>query len=149
MGIEQDLGLEYGPFFSLLLIAINGQLSIFFFLCWLSSSTTLVKKKPGEVSAYAAFNKDCKPINGTLRAEDFEREILHKPAEFEREEEEEEEELEEQLKKSSKAKPNKVKRNDTCKCGSGKKFKKCCGDEAWLAKQKYKPEIYGESDESD
>ncbi|XP_050510600.1 uncharacterized protein LOC126887234 [Diabrotica virgifera virgifera] len=36
-------------------------------------------KKKGEVSAYSVFNKDCKSIDGTLKAEQFEREIRYGP----------------------------------------------------------------------
>ncbi|KAL3288492.1 hypothetical protein HHI36_002934 [Cryptolaemus montrouzieri] len=36
-------------------------------------------KKPGEVSAYSVFNKDCVSIDGTLKAEQFEREIMFGP----------------------------------------------------------------------
>lgn len=32
-------------------------------------------KAPGEVSAYSVFNEDFKSIDGTLKAEQFEREI--------------------------------------------------------------------------
>ncbi|CAH0551914.1 unnamed protein product [Brassicogethes aeneus] len=35
------------------------------------------KRKRGEVSAYSVFNKDCKSIDGTLKAEQFEREIRY------------------------------------------------------------------------
>lgn len=35
-------------------------------------------KKKGEISAYSVFNPDCKPIDGTFTAEQFERELLHK-----------------------------------------------------------------------
>ncbi|XP_023015494.2 SAYSVFN motif domain containing 1 [Leptinotarsa decemlineata] len=34
-------------------------------------------KVKGEVSAYSVFNKDCKSIDGTLKAEQFEREIRY------------------------------------------------------------------------
>ncbi|CAG9813650.1 unnamed protein product [Phaedon cochleariae] len=34
-------------------------------------------KERGEVSAYSVFNKDCKSIDGTLKAEQFEREIRY------------------------------------------------------------------------
>ncbi|XP_037788766.1 SAYSvFN domain-containing protein 1-like [Penaeus monodon] len=35
-------------------------------------------KKKGEISAYSVFNPNCETIDGTLSAEQFEREILHK-----------------------------------------------------------------------
>ena len=34
-------------------------------------------KKRNEVSAYSVFNKDCKPIEGSIKAEQFESEIRH------------------------------------------------------------------------
>ncbi|CAH1985614.1 unnamed protein product [Acanthoscelides obtectus] len=34
-------------------------------------------KAPGEVSAYSVFNPDCESIDGTLKAEQFEREIRY------------------------------------------------------------------------
>ncbi|XP_052889775.1 uncharacterized protein LOC128298083 [Anopheles moucheti] len=36
---------------------------------------TRTKKAPGEVSAYSVFNENCEAIDGTLKAEQFEREI--------------------------------------------------------------------------
>ncbi|XP_019875024.2 uncharacterized protein LOC109603013 [Aethina tumida] len=35
------------------------------------------KKKPGEISAYSVFNEGCESIDGTLKAEQFEREIRY------------------------------------------------------------------------
>lgn len=43
-------------------------------LMYLNTGTT--PKKSGEVSAYSVFNKDCISIDGTLKAEQFEREIM-------------------------------------------------------------------------
>ncbi|XP_973509.2 SAYSvFN domain-containing protein 1 [Tribolium castaneum] len=37
-------------------------------------------RKVGEVSAYSVFNKNCESIDGTLKAEQFEREIRYGPA---------------------------------------------------------------------
>lgn len=37
-------------------------------------------KTKGEISAYSVFNKDCKSIDGTLKAEQFEREIRYGPS---------------------------------------------------------------------
>lgn len=34
----------------------------------------------GEVSAYSVFNKNCESIDGTLKAEQFERELRYGPA---------------------------------------------------------------------
>uniref|UniRef100_A0A2M4AZP2 Putative conserved plasma membrane protein n=1 Tax=Anopheles triannulatus TaxID=58253 RepID=A0A2M4AZP2_9DIPT len=36
---------------------------------------TRTRKAPGEISAYSVFNKNCEAIDGTLKAEQFEREI--------------------------------------------------------------------------
>ncbi|XP_055545029.1 uncharacterized protein LOC129730035 [Wyeomyia smithii] len=36
---------------------------------------TRTEKTPGEISAYSVFNKNCEAIDGTLKAEQFEREI--------------------------------------------------------------------------
>uniref|UniRef100_A0A182NCH9 SAYSvFN domain-containing protein n=1 Tax=Anopheles dirus TaxID=7168 RepID=A0A182NCH9_9DIPT len=36
---------------------------------------TRTKKSPGEMSAYSVFNENCEAIDGTLKAEQFEREI--------------------------------------------------------------------------
>ncbi|KAJ8985939.1 hypothetical protein NQ317_010696 [Molorchus minor] len=43
-------------------------------------NTRTEPKKAGEISAYSVFNKDCKSIDGTLKAEQFEREIRYGPA---------------------------------------------------------------------
>lgn len=40
-------------------------------------NTRTTPKKAGEVSAYSVFNKDCHSIDGTLKAEQFEREIRY------------------------------------------------------------------------
>ncbi|XP_067861470.1 SAYSvFN domain-containing protein 1 [Heptranchias perlo] len=37
------------------------------------------KKKQGEVSAYSVFNPGCKAIDGSLTAEQFERELQYRP----------------------------------------------------------------------
>ncbi|XP_053698250.1 SAYSvFN domain-containing protein 1 [Sabethes cyaneus] len=36
---------------------------------------TRTEKTPGEISAYSVFNRNCEAIDGTLKAEQFEREI--------------------------------------------------------------------------
>ncbi|KAF5294043.1 hypothetical protein FQR65_LT10946, partial [Abscondita terminalis] len=38
-------------------------------------NTRTSKRKKNEISAYSVFNKNCKSIDGTLTAEQFEREI--------------------------------------------------------------------------
>lgn len=40
-------------------------------------NTRTTPKKKNEVSAYSVFNKDCKAIDGTIKAEQFENEIRH------------------------------------------------------------------------
>ena len=37
------------------------------------------KRAPGELSAYSVFNKNCEAIEGTLSAEQFERELRYGP----------------------------------------------------------------------
>lgn len=38
------------------------------------------KRAPGELSAYSVFNKNCEAIEGTLSAEQFERELRYGPS---------------------------------------------------------------------
>lgn len=45
-----------------------------FYLIW--ANTRSGPKKEGEMSAYSVFNPDCQSIDGTLKAEQFEREIM-------------------------------------------------------------------------
>ncbi|XP_059478145.1 SAYSvFN domain-containing protein 1 [Neocloeon triangulifer] len=47
---------------------------VFIFLC-----TKTTPRKPGEPSAYSVFNPNCESIDGTLKAEQFEREIRYGP----------------------------------------------------------------------
>jgi len=42
--------------------------------------TNMGKRKAGEMSAYSVFNPNCESIDGTLTAQQFEREIRHGPA---------------------------------------------------------------------
>jgi hypothetical protein len=46
-------------------------------LCLVYFSTRTRARRPGELSAYSVFNPNCERINGTLTAEQFEREILY------------------------------------------------------------------------
>ncbi|KRT82964.1 hypothetical protein AMK59_4577 [Oryctes borbonicus] len=39
-------------------------------------NTRTKPKKPNEISAYSVFNKDCKSIDGTLKAEQLERQMI-------------------------------------------------------------------------
>ena len=52
--------------------------TVFFFLSmfyWVYSSTQANTRKPWEPSAYSVFNENCEAIDGTLNAEQFEREL--------------------------------------------------------------------------
>lgn len=40
-------------------------------------NTRTAPKKKNEISAYSVFNRNCKSINGTLKAEQFDREIRY------------------------------------------------------------------------
>lgn len=42
-------------------------------------NTRTKKKLPGEISAYSVFNENCTSIDGTLKGEQFEREMGYKP----------------------------------------------------------------------
>lgn len=46
-----------------------------FCIIWLN--TRVGPKKEGEVSAYSVFNPNCEAIDGTLKAEQFEKEIRY------------------------------------------------------------------------
>ncbi|KOC61965.1 SAYSvFN domain-containing protein 1 [Habropoda laboriosa] len=54
--------------------AVYFVVSILVFICL---NTRSKPKKPGELSAYSVFNPDCKAIEGTLDASQFEREIRY------------------------------------------------------------------------
>ena len=41
-------------------------------------NTRTRSKRPNEISAYSVFNKNCESIDGTLNAEQFERELLYR-----------------------------------------------------------------------
>ncbi|KAK4884371.1 hypothetical protein RN001_000642 [Aquatica leii] len=45
-------------------------------------NTRTSKRKKNEISAYSVFNKNCESIDGTLKAEQFEREIRMGPVAF-------------------------------------------------------------------
>ena len=45
-------------------------------LIWLMVSS-LGERRAGDASAYSVFNRDFRALPGQLRAEDFERELLH------------------------------------------------------------------------
>lgn len=59
--------------FGTVYLIISGLIGIYL-------NTRTRPKKKGEVSAYSVFNKNCESIDGTLKAEQFEREIRYGPA---------------------------------------------------------------------
>jgi len=52
----------------------------FLFTCIFLMLKNMGKRKAGEMSAYSVFNPNCEAIDGTLTAQQFEREIRHGPA---------------------------------------------------------------------
>eukprot|EP00470_Lotharella_oceanica_P007639 CAMPEP_0170179400 /NCGR_PEP_ID=MMETSP0040_2-20121228/17491_1 /TAXON_ID=641309 /ORGANISM="Lotharella oceanica, Strain CCMP622" /LENGTH=143 /DNA_ID=CAMNT_0010423439 /DNA_START=53 /DNA_END=484 /DNA_ORIENTATION=+ len=74
-------------------------------------------------SAYAALNEDGYRLPGTFTAEQYEGELRHRPRKKEKIEvrANAKEQLQEHYERKSKA------ANKPCVCGSGKKYKKCCG----------------------
>ncbi|XP_058840212.1 uncharacterized protein LOC131695730 [Topomyia yanbarensis] len=53
--------------FGVVFLMLSALVAIYF--------NTRTEKIPGEISAYSVFNKNCESIDGTLKAEQFEREI--------------------------------------------------------------------------
>ncbi|CAF4867795.1 unnamed protein product [Pieris macdunnoughi] len=66
---------------TLYIIFLNLQFGAVFFvisvLVGICLNTSTKPKKKGEISAYSVFNKNCKSIDGTLKAEQFEKEIRY------------------------------------------------------------------------
>ncbi|XP_047511982.1 uncharacterized protein LOC125054271 [Pieris napi] len=66
---------------TLYIIFLNLQFGAVFFvisvLIGICLNTSTRPKKKGEISAYSVFNKNCKSIDGTLKAEQFEKEIRY------------------------------------------------------------------------
>lgn len=66
---------------TLYIIAIQIEFGAVYFvvsvLIFIYFNTRSGPKKKGEVSAYSVFNPDCHSIDGTLTAEQFEREIVY------------------------------------------------------------------------
>ncbi|XP_033323854.1 SAYSVFN motif domain containing 1 [Megalopta genalis] len=64
-------------------IAIEVQFGAIYFivsiLIFIWVNTHSRPRKPGELSPYSVFNPQCKAIDGTLNAEQFEREIRYGP----------------------------------------------------------------------
>lgn len=83
---EENLVLKYSFYIVFLLlwitlykIAIELEFGIVFLiisaLFGIYFNTRTDPKRPDEVSAYSVFNKGCRSIHGTLKAEQFEREL--------------------------------------------------------------------------
>lgn len=53
--------------------AVFFVISALIFIC---VNTRTKRKKPGEISAYSVFNEDCKSIDGTLSAEQLQRQMM-------------------------------------------------------------------------
>ena len=72
-------GLKILNFVSIQVIFVKIEFGAVFFLlsCILLMTSNLGKRKPGEASAYSVFNENCEAIDGTLTAQQFEREIRH------------------------------------------------------------------------
>lgn len=66
---------------TLYIIAIEYEFGAIYFivstLIFICLNTRSRPKKPGELSAYSVFNPNCKVIEGTLDASQFEREIRY------------------------------------------------------------------------
>lgn len=56
--------------FGLVFLMFSALFGIYF-------NTRTTPKKRHEVSAYSVFNRDCKAIDGSIKAEQFENEIRH------------------------------------------------------------------------
>lgn len=67
-------GMLYAIFIKFQFGTVYLIVSALIFIC-LNTSTR--RRKRNEISAYSVFNKDCKSIDGTLKAEQFEREIRY------------------------------------------------------------------------
>lgn len=72
--------LYFSLWLTLYILALRIEFGAIYFilssLCLIWINTRTSPKKKGEVSAYSVFNPDCKSIDGTLKAEQFEREIM-------------------------------------------------------------------------
>lgn len=78
--LKYTLRVVYFAFWvTLYIIAIELQFGIVFLmfsaLAGIYLNTRTGPRKRNEISAYSVFNKNCESIDGTLKAEQFEREI--------------------------------------------------------------------------
>ena len=66
---------------TLYIIAIKVEFGAVYFivtaLLFIYFNTRSGRKKKGEISAYSVFNPDCQSIDGTLKAEQLEREFMY------------------------------------------------------------------------
>lgn len=58
--------------------AVFFTISLLFFIYWNTRQSKGRKRRKGEVSAYSVFNKDCQSIDGTLKAEHLEKQLLYR-----------------------------------------------------------------------
>ncbi|KAF4519059.1 hypothetical protein B566_EDAN001649 [Ephemera danica] len=79
-----NLALMFLLWFTLLCVALQLQLALAYSLIsalvFIFLNTGTRPRRPGEPSAYSVFNPNCEEIDGTLNAEQFEREIRYGPA---------------------------------------------------------------------
>jgi len=115
----------FDPDFALLYCILTG-----FFLVL----TNLGRRKAGELSAYPVFNPGMKPLPGTTSAREIDASLraggglgAAHSIDFPDSDESETENTLKPIEKQG--------RNELCICGSGLKFKKCCGSPAAIKKQ--------------
>ncbi|CAL8143158.1 unnamed protein product [Orchesella dallaii] len=56
--------------------AVYFAISLLIFIYWNTRKSR--RRRKGEVSAYSVFNKDCQAIDGTLKAEHLEKQLLYR-----------------------------------------------------------------------
>lgn len=69
-------GVLFGIFIEMQFGTVFFVLSLFYFIYL---SLRYSRRKPWEPSAYSVYNKNCEAIQGSLTAEQFERELRYKP----------------------------------------------------------------------
>ena len=74
------LALLFSRHLQVIFIKIEFGAVFFLVSAILLMTSNLGKRKAGEASAYSVFNENCEAIDGTLTAQQFEREIRHGPA---------------------------------------------------------------------
>lgn len=67
--------LAYIAFLKIEFGAVFFTISLLIFIYW---NTKKSRRRKGEASAYSVFNKDCKSIDGTLKAEHLEKQLLYR-----------------------------------------------------------------------